>query len=49
MMLSEGLEVMGTVNWPLFGCLAAIEVLCFFCIFKGVKLSGKVCSCLNMW
>ncbi|KAH3778547.1 sodium- and chloride-dependent glycine transporter 1-like [Dreissena polymorpha] len=42
LMLSEGLEVLGGVNWPMFGCLVAIEALCFFCIFKGVKLSGKV-------
>ncbi|KAH3778521.1 hypothetical protein DPMN_179985 [Dreissena polymorpha] len=48
LMLSEGLEELGGVNWPVFGCLVAIEALCFFCIFKGVKLSGKVCSCLNM-
>ncbi|XP_045191547.2 sodium- and chloride-dependent glycine transporter 1-like [Mercenaria mercenaria] len=40
--LSEGLEDMGTVNWAMLGCLAAIEIACFLCIFKGVKLTGKV-------
>ena len=40
--LSDGLHDMGTINWPIFGCLIAIEVFCFFCIFKGVKLTGKV-------
>ncbi|WAR13464.1 SC6A9-like protein [Mya arenaria] len=40
--ISEGLEELGAVNWPIFGCLAAIEVVCFLCIFKGVKLTGKV-------
>lgn len=40
--ISEGLEEIGSINWPMLGCLAAIEVACFLCIFKGVKLTGKV-------
>ncbi|KAL4240747.1 Sodium- and chloride-dependent glycine transporter 1 [Mactra antiquata] len=40
--LTDGLEDLGSVSWPLLGCLAAIEVGCFLCIFKGVKLTGKV-------
>ena len=40
--MSEGLEDLGDVNWPLFGCLLAINAFCFLCIFKGVKLTGKV-------
>ncbi|KAK3580304.1 hypothetical protein CHS0354_003538 [Potamilus streckersoni] len=40
--ISSGLEDLGDVNWPLLGCLLAIEVLCFLCIFKGVKVTGKV-------
>ncbi|XP_053402403.1 sodium- and chloride-dependent creatine transporter 1-like [Mercenaria mercenaria] len=40
--ISEGLDYLGSVNWPLFGCLVAIEVMCFLCIFKGVKTTGKV-------
>lgn len=40
--MTSGLEDLGDMNWPLFGCLAAIEVFCFLCIFKGVKTSGKV-------
>ncbi|XP_060591906.1 sodium- and chloride-dependent glycine transporter 1-like [Ruditapes philippinarum] len=40
--MTDGLDELGSINWPLLGCLAAIEVLCFLCIFKGVKLTGKV-------
>lgn len=39
--LSEGLETLGSVNWPILGCLAFIEIVCFLFIFKGVKISGK--------
>lgn len=39
---SGDLEYLGDVQWEILGCLAAIEVLCFLCIFKGVKLTGKV-------
>ena len=40
--MTEGLDDLGDVNWPLFGCLFAINAFCFLCIFKGVKLTGKV-------
>ena len=40
--MSEGLDDLGSINWPIFGCLVAIEIGCFLCIFKGVKLTGKV-------
>ncbi|KAL3859016.1 hypothetical protein ACJMK2_009257 [Sinanodonta woodiana] len=40
--ISPGLEDLGDINWPLFGCLLAVEVLCFLCIFKGIKVTGKV-------
>ena len=40
--MTDGLDQLGSINWPILGCHAAIAVLCFFCIFKGVKLTGKV-------
>ncbi|XP_060563213.1 sodium- and chloride-dependent glycine transporter 1-like [Ruditapes philippinarum] len=40
--ISNGLDELGSINLPLLGCLAVIEVLCFLCIFKGVRLTGKV-------
>lgn len=41
--ITDGLHNMGSLNWPMFGCLAAIELMCFAFLFKGVKLTGKVC------
>nr|WLN44331.1 NTT10 [Sinonovacula rivularis] len=40
--LSDGLHELGSINWPVAGCLLAIEVFCFFVIFKGINFSGKV-------
>ena len=35
---------LGGMNWRLVGCLALSWVICFACLIKGVKSSGKV-SC----
>ncbi|KAK0152727.1 Sodium- and chloride-dependent GABA transporter 3 [Merluccius polli] len=32
----------GTLKWDLALCLLAVWVICFFCIWKGVKSTGKV-------
>uniref|UniRef100_A0A3Q3VU60 Transporter n=1 Tax=Mola mola TaxID=94237 RepID=A0A3Q3VU60_MOLML len=40
--MSGGLEEMGTVQWDLLLCLLASWVACFFCIWKGVRSTGKV-------
>lgn len=33
---------MGHIKWDLALCLLAVWVICFFCIWKGVKSTGKV-------
>lgn len=33
---------MGGIRWDLAGCLLLSWVICYFCIWKGVKTSGKV-------
>ena len=43
--LSAGLGEPGAVNWDLALCLLFAWVLCFVCIVKGVKISGKVFNC----
>ena len=43
--LSDGLGEPGAVNWDLALCLLFAWVLCFVCIVKGVKISGKVFNC----
>nr|CAB3266306.1 sodium- and chloride-dependent GABA transporter 1 [Phallusia mammillata] len=40
--LTEGIEVTGNMQWELFGFLVLAWVIVFFCLFKGVKWSGKV-------
>lgn len=40
--ISEGVGVLGGINWYLFFALAAIWIMIYFCVWKGVKSAGKV-------
>ncbi|XP_073347738.1 sodium- and chloride-dependent GABA transporter 2-like [Pagrus major] len=40
--LSGGIEEMGSIRWDLAGCLVLSWIICYFCVWKGVKSSGKV-------
>ncbi|XP_031219938.1 sodium- and chloride-dependent creatine transporter 1 isoform X2 [Mastomys coucha] len=40
--LSTGLEVPGALNWEVTLCLLACWVLVYFCVWKGVKSTGKI-------
>ncbi|XP_030621054.1 sodium- and chloride-dependent GABA transporter 2-like [Chanos chanos] len=40
--ISGGIEQMGSVRWEILLCLIAMWVICYFCIWKGVKSTGKV-------
>ncbi|XP_033471111.1 sodium- and chloride-dependent GABA transporter 2-like isoform X1 [Epinephelus lanceolatus] len=40
--ISPGLDHMGSLNWDLALCLLIAWVMCYFCIWKGVKSTGKV-------
>uniref|UniRef100_A0A8C4YL69 Transporter n=2 Tax=Gopherus evgoodei TaxID=1825980 RepID=A0A8C4YL69_9SAUR len=40
--LTDGIHNLGTVRWELALCLLFAWVICYFCIWKGVKSTGKV-------
>ncbi|KAI4888135.1 hypothetical protein NFI96_013844, partial [Prochilodus magdalenae] len=40
--VSEGVGELGSVHWRLALCLLAVWVVCYFCVWKGVKSTGKV-------
>ncbi|XP_072521205.1 sodium- and chloride-dependent GABA transporter ine isoform X1 [Salminus brasiliensis] len=40
--MTSGIEDAGGVRWELFGLLALAWLIIYFCIFKGVKSTGKV-------
>ncbi|XP_078486247.1 sodium- and chloride-dependent taurine transporter-like [Ciona intestinalis] len=33
---------MGNVQWPIYLCLVAVWILCYFCIWKGVRWTAKI-------
>ncbi|XP_067116061.1 sodium- and chloride-dependent GABA transporter 2-like isoform X2 [Osmerus mordax] len=40
--LSDGVDDVGPVSWRLALCLLLVWVVCYFCVWKGVKSTGKV-------
>ncbi|XP_061074379.1 sodium- and chloride-dependent GABA transporter 2-like [Conger conger] len=42
LLISGGIEEVGSVRWELLLCLITMWVICYFCIWKGVKSTGKV-------
>ncbi|XP_077421869.1 sodium- and chloride-dependent GABA transporter 2-like [Vanacampus margaritifer] len=40
--ISGGIEEVGSIRWEVFLCLLAMWVICYFCVWKGVKSTGKV-------
>ncbi|XP_061639302.1 sodium- and chloride-dependent creatine transporter 1-like isoform X2 [Phyllopteryx taeniolatus] len=40
--ISGGIEEIGSIRWEVLLCLLAVWVICYFCIWKGVKSTGKV-------
>lgn len=42
LLISGGIEEVGSVRWEVLLCLITVLVICYFCIWKGVKSTGKV-------
>ncbi|MBN3317564.1 S6A13 protein, partial [Atractosteus spatula] len=42
--ISSGIDHIGVLHWDLSLCLLAAWIICYFCIWKGVKSTGKVSS-----
>lgn len=40
--ISSGIDQLGPLNWDLALCLFIAWVICYFCIWKGTKSTGKV-------
>uniref|UniRef100_A0A8C4X2U1 Sodium- and chloride-dependent GABA transporter 2-like n=1 Tax=Erpetoichthys calabaricus TaxID=27687 RepID=A0A8C4X2U1_ERPCA len=40
--ISGGIEVLGSLHWEMALCLLLTWIICYFCIWKGVKSTGKV-------
>ena len=40
--ISSGLDQVGQFNWEVTLCLMAVWVMVYFCVWKGVKSTGKV-------
>ncbi|XP_029455802.1 sodium- and chloride-dependent GABA transporter 2-like [Rhinatrema bivittatum] len=40
--ISDGIEHIGSLQWKLALCLLLAWIICYFCIWKGVKSTGKV-------
>ncbi|KAK3752307.1 hypothetical protein QZH41_001501 [Actinostola sp. cb2023] len=40
--LSDGLDDIGSINWKLALCLLLAWIVCYFCVWKGVRSSGRV-------
>lgn len=51
--ITDGVDNMGTMVWPLFGALAFSWILTYFSIWKGVKVTGKIMyftgKCLSIY
>lgn len=39
--MTDGIENVGGIQWELAACLAVVWVICFFCIWKGIKSTGR--------
>lgn len=46
--ISDGIQHVGSLRWELALCLLLAWIICYFCIWKGVKSTGKVSTWLTL-
>lgn len=46
--ISDGIQHLGSLRWELALCLLLAWIICYFCIWKGVKSTGKVSAWLTV-
>lgn len=47
--ISGGIEEVGSLRWELALCLILTWVICYFCVWKGIKSTGKVSWFNTKW
>ncbi|KAI4896697.1 hypothetical protein NFI96_016087, partial [Prochilodus magdalenae] len=40
--ISKGIDDVGNIHWEILLCLTVVWIVCYFCVWKGVKSHGKV-------
>ncbi|XP_059188089.1 sodium- and chloride-dependent GABA transporter 2-like [Centropristis striata] len=40
--ISGGIEELGSIRWEVMLCVISVWIICYFCIWKGVRSTGKV-------
>ncbi|XP_056297175.1 sodium- and chloride-dependent GABA transporter 2-like [Pseudoliparis swirei] len=40
--ISGGIEEIGSIRWDVMLCLIVVWIICYFCVWKGVRSTGKV-------
>ena len=47
--ITDGIDKPGAMNWEMFGCLLLAWVLVYFCIWKGIRTTGKASEQNRSW
>lgn len=40
--VARGIDNLGSVNWEMVACVVLVYLICYFSLWKGIKMSGKV-------
>lgn len=40
--VSQSIYNLGDINWEIVACVLIVYIICYFSLWKGIKMSGKV-------